>query len=65
MNKWNINAIQYSMALKLREVTVLDINSFINKMDKDSIKKLGQALQSQEVKQFIEDNYEGSLIPAF
>ncbi|NQS76044.1 MAG: MetQ/NlpA family ABC transporter substrate-binding protein [Peptococcaceae bacterium] len=33
--------------------------------DKDSIKKLGQALQSQEVKQFIEDNYEGSLIPAF
>ena len=33
--------------------------------DKDSIKKLGQALQSQEVKQFIEDNYKGSLIPAF
>lgn len=33
--------------------------------DKDSIKKLGQALQSPEVKKFIEDNYKGSVIPAF
>lgn len=33
--------------------------------DKESIKKLGQALQSPEVKKFIEDNYKGSVIPAF
>lgn len=33
--------------------------------DKDTIKKLGQALQSPEVKKFIEDNYKGSVIPAF
>lgn len=33
--------------------------------DKESIKKLGQALQSPEVKKFIEDNYKGSVVPAF
>lgn len=33
--------------------------------EKDSIKKLSQALQSPEVKKFIEDNYKGSVIPAF
>lgn len=33
--------------------------------DKDSIKKLGQALQSPEVKKYIEDNYKGSVVPAF
>lgn len=33
--------------------------------DKDSIKKLSEALQSPEVKKFIEDNYKGSVIPAF
>ena len=33
--------------------------------DKDSIKKLSQALQSPEVKKYIEDNYKGSVIPAF
>jgi len=33
--------------------------------DKENIKKLGQALQSPEVKKFIEDNYQGSVIPAF
>jgi len=33
--------------------------------DNESIKKLDQALQSPEVKKFIEDNYKGSVIPAF
>ncbi|WP_347489238.1 MetQ/NlpA family ABC transporter substrate-binding protein [Desulfoscipio sp. XC116] len=33
--------------------------------DKENIKKLGRALQSPEVKKFIEDNYKGSVIPAF
>lgn len=33
--------------------------------EKDGIKKLSQALQSPEVKKFIEDNYQGSVIPAF
>jgi D-methionine transport system substrate-binding protein len=33
--------------------------------DKEGIKKLGQALQSPEVKKFIEENYKGSVIPAF
>jgi D-methionine transport system substrate-binding protein len=33
--------------------------------DKEAIKKLGEALQSQEVKEFLEDKYQGSCIPAF
>lgn len=33
--------------------------------DKESIKKFCQALQSPEVKKFIEDNYKGSVIPSF
>ncbi|HWQ75097.1 MAG TPA: MetQ/NlpA family ABC transporter substrate-binding protein [Syntrophomonas sp.] len=33
--------------------------------DNDAIKKLGAALQSPEVKKFLEDNYNGSCIPAF
>ncbi len=33
--------------------------------NKDAIVKLGQALQSPEVKKFLEDTYQGSCIPAF
>ena len=33
--------------------------------DKDAIKKLGAALQSPEVKKFLEDTYEGACVPAF
>ena len=33
--------------------------------DKESVKKLAQALQSPEVKAFIEENYAGSVVPAF
>mgnify|MGYP000883454353 FL=1 len=33
--------------------------------DKEAIKKLGEALQSSEVKEFLEDKYQGSCIPAF
>jgi len=33
--------------------------------DKDAIVKLGQALQSPEVKKFLEDTYQGSCVPAF
>ncbi|HHX73890.1 MAG TPA: MetQ/NlpA family ABC transporter substrate-binding protein [Firmicutes bacterium] len=33
--------------------------------DKESVKKLAGALQSPEVKKFIEDNYAGSVIPSF
>lgn len=33
--------------------------------DEEKFKKLMKALQSDEVKQFIEDNYEGGVIPAF
>jgi D-methionine transport system substrate-binding protein len=33
--------------------------------DKDAIKKLGAALQSPEVKKFLEDTYQGSCVPAF
>lgn len=41
------------MALKLREVTVLDINSFINKMDKDSIKKLNKIVNTPMGQDFL------------
>ncbi len=33
--------------------------------DKEAIVKLGQALQSPEVKQFLEENYAGSCVPSF
>lgn len=33
--------------------------------DKEAIKKLSEALQSPEVKQFLEEKYQGSCVPAF
>ena len=33
--------------------------------DKDAIVKLGKALQSAEVKKFLEDKYQGSCVPSF
>jgi len=33
--------------------------------DKEAIKKLSEALQSPEVKKFLEDTYQGSCVPAF
>jgi len=33
--------------------------------DKEAIKKLGEALQSEEVKKFLEEKYSGSVVPAF
>ncbi len=33
--------------------------------DKEAIKKLAAALTSPEAKKFIEDKYQGSIIPAF
>ncbi|HPT68910.1 MAG TPA: MetQ/NlpA family ABC transporter substrate-binding protein [Syntrophomonas sp.] len=33
--------------------------------EKDAIKKLGAALQSPEVKKFLEDTYQGACVPAF
>lgn len=33
--------------------------------DKDAIQKLAQALQSPEVKQFLEDKYQGACVPSF
>ena len=33
--------------------------------DNDAIKKLSAALQSPEVKQFLESKYEGSCVPSF
>ncbi|MNV87251.1 Methionine-binding lipoprotein MetQ precursor [compost metagenome] len=33
--------------------------------DKDAIKKLAAALTSAEAKKFIEDKYQGSIVPAF
>jgi D-methionine transport system substrate-binding protein len=33
--------------------------------DKEAIKKLGEALQSPKVKEFLEETYQGSCVPAF
>lgn len=33
--------------------------------DSDAVKKLVEALQSDEVKQYIEENYKGAIVPAF
>ena len=36
-----------------------------NDKDREAIKKLGEALQSAEVREFLEDTYQGSCVPAF
>ncbi|WP_334295593.1 MetQ/NlpA family ABC transporter substrate-binding protein [Clostridioides difficile] len=36
-----------------------------NNKDSDKIKALSEAMNSKEVKKFIQDEYKGSIVPAF
>ncbi|NLM51431.1 MAG: MetQ/NlpA family ABC transporter substrate-binding protein [Firmicutes bacterium] len=62
----NLNPVEDSIFMEAKDspfANVLVVRE--EDKDKDCIKKLAQALQSQEVKQFIEENYAGSVVPAF
>lgn len=62
----NLNPVKDSIFMEAKDspfANVLVVRE--EDKDKDSIKKLAQALQSPEVKQFIEENYAGSVVPAF
>lgn len=62
----NLNPVQDSIFMEPKDTpfaNVLVVRA--EDKDKESIKKLNQALQSPEVKEFLEDTYKGSCIPAF
>ncbi|TEB06085.1 Methionine-binding lipoprotein MetQ precursor [Pelotomaculum schinkii] len=62
----NLNPVKDSIFMEAKDSPFANILAVRPEdKDKDSIKKLGQALQSPEVKKFIEDNYKGSVVPAF
>lgn len=62
----NLNPVNDSLLMEAKDSPFANIIAVrAEDKDKDSIKKLGQALQSPEVKKFIEDNYKGSVVPAF
>ncbi len=62
----NLNPVEDSIFMEAKDSPFANV-LVVREEDKDreSIKKLAQALQSPEVKKFIEDNYKGSVIPAF
>jgi D-methionine transport system substrate-binding protein len=62
----NLNPVKDSIFMEAKDSPFANIIAVRPEdKDKDSIKKLSQALQSPEVKKFIEDNYKGSVVPAF
>lgn len=62
----NLNPVEDAIFMEAKDSPFANIVAVrAEDKDKENIKKLGEALQSPEVKQFIEDNYKGSVIPAF
>ncbi|TYO95355.1 MetQ/NlpA family ABC transporter substrate-binding protein [Desulfallas thermosapovorans] len=62
----NLNPVEDAIFMEAKDSPFANIVAVrAEDKDKEAIKKLGEALQSPEVKQFIEDNYKGSVIPAF
>ncbi len=62
----NLNPVKDSIFMEDKDSPFANIVAVrAEDKDKESIKKLGEALQSPEVKKFIEDNYKGSVVPAF
>jgi len=62
----NLNPVKDSIAMEPKDspfANVLVVRP--EDKDKEAIKKLGAALQSPEVKQFLEDTYQGACVPAF
>lgn len=61
-----LNPVEDSIAMEPKDspfANVLVVRS--EDKDNEAIKKLGTALQSPEVKQFLEDTYQGACVPAF
>ncbi len=62
----NLNPVKDSIAMEPKDspfANVLTVRP--EDKDKESIKKLGAALQSPEVKKFLEETYQGACVPAF
>jgi D-methionine transport system substrate-binding protein len=62
----NLNPVQDAIFVEPKDspfANVLAVRA--EDKDKDAVQKLGKALQSPEVKKFLEDTYQGSCIPAF
>ncbi len=62
----NLNPVKDSIFMEAKDSPFANVLAVRPEdKNKESIKKLGEALQSPEVKKFIEDKYKGSVIPAF
>lgn len=62
----NLNPVKDSIAMEPKDspfANVLVVRA--ENKDKEAIKKLDTALQSPEVKKFLEDTYQGACVPAF
>ncbi|MEQ8201005.1 MAG: MetQ/NlpA family ABC transporter substrate-binding protein [Syntrophomonadaceae bacterium] len=62
----NLNPVKDSLFMEPKDSPFANILAVRPEdKDKDTIVKLGKALQSPEVKKFLEDTYQGSCVPAF
>ncbi len=62
----NLNPTKDAIAIEAKDSPYANILAVRTKdKDKDSIKALSKALNSPEIKKFIEEKYKGSIIPAF
>lgn len=61
-----LNPVEDSIAIEPKDSPFANVLA-VRAEDKDNeaIKKLGAALQSEEVKQFLEETYQGACVPAF
>jgi D-methionine transport system substrate-binding protein len=62
----NLNPVEDSIAMEPKDSPFANV-LVVRAEDKDNeaIAKLGAALQSEEVKQFLEETYQGACVPAF
>ncbi|NMB41898.1 MAG: MetQ/NlpA family ABC transporter substrate-binding protein [Firmicutes bacterium] len=62
----NLNPIEDSIFMEAKDTPFANVLAVRPEdKDKEAIVKLGEALQSPEVKQFLEEKYQGSCVPAF
>ncbi|HHY40846.1 MAG TPA: MetQ/NlpA family ABC transporter substrate-binding protein [Syntrophaceticus sp.] len=62
----NLNPVKDSIFMEAKDSPFANVLAVRPEdKDKEAIKKLGEALQSPEVKAFLEEKYQGSCIPAF
>jgi len=62
----NLNPVKDSIFMELKDSPFANVLAVRPEdKDKEAIKKLGEALQSPEVKAFLEEKYAGSCVPAF